>query len=273
GSDCRAREAGDMQNVVSYATYTLQQRPELEDQIDRLSHEAWPEFMLHGNARHWGALFDTFSDFQMLLCNPSDTLIAVGHTVPLVWDGSLDDLPTDIDDIIVRALDARENQHTPNTFAALAAIVAKDQQGQGLSTALLREMKSLAAEFDCDTLIVPVRPTWKSRYPLTPMEQYARWTRPDGAPFDPWLRVHWRLGAEPLHVARNTLTVAGTVVEWEAWTNMPFPDSGRYIVPGALQPVTIDRERDIGSYEDPNVWVKHPVRLIGAGNRRPSGKS
>ena len=38
---------------------------------------------------------------------------------------------------------------------------------------------------------------------------------------------------------------------------MAFPDSGPYVVPGALQPVRIDREHDVGRYEDPNIWMKH----------------
>jgi hypothetical protein len=40
---------------------------------------------------------------------------------------------------------------------------------------------------------------------------------------------------------------------------MRFPESGPYVVPGALQPVRIDREQDEGHYEDPNVWMRHPV--------------
>ena len=33
----------------------------------------------------------------------------------------------------------------------------------------------------------------------------------------------------------------------------------RVVVPGALQPVVIDRERDEGRDEDPNVWMVHPL--------------
>jgi hypothetical protein len=40
---------------------------------------------------------------------------------------------------------------------------------------------------------------------------------------------------------------------------MRFPDSGSYVVPGALQPVVIDRAADEGRYEDPNVWMRHPI--------------
>jgi hypothetical protein len=40
---------------------------------------------------------------------------------------------------------------------------------------------------------------------------------------------------------------------------MAFPESGRYVVPGALVPVEIDRERDTGRYEEPGVWMRHSL--------------
>jgi hypothetical protein len=51
----------------------------------------------------------------------------------------------------------------------------------------------------------------------------------------------------------------GRVREWERWTRMRFPASGRYVVPGALVPIAIDRRRDRGRYVEPNVWMLHPV--------------
>ncbi|MDK1029211.1 MAG: hypothetical protein QGD96_07770 [Anaerolineae bacterium] len=244
-----------------YQVHTLKQRPDLTKQVEQLNDDAWPEFMHHGDAYHWHTLFSTFADFQILFCNPPNTVVASGFTVPLIWNNTLEHLPSTIEDIFLRALDVVENQQTAKTLVAVAAIVSKSNQGQGLSSKILREMKSLARKHELSAVIVPVRPIWKARYPLTPMERYTQWARPDGAPFDPWLRVHWRLGAEQLQVAPSTLTVSGTVSEWEAWTNMEFPDSGPYIVSGALQPVTIDRERDEGFYEDPRIWMKHPVQI------------
>ena len=40
---------------------------------------------------------------------------------------------------------------------------------------------------------------------------------------------------------------------------MAFPESGVYPFPGGLSPVTIDREADLGSYWEPNVWMRHTV--------------
>jgi len=56
------------------------------------------------------------------------------------------------------------------------------------------------------------------------------------------------------------MVVSGTATKWEEWTAMRFPESGRYIVPGALVPVTIDRRRNLGLYVEPNVWMRHGVR-------------
>jgi len=239
--------------------YTLAERPDLEPQVDQLGGESWPVFLLHSTNRQWHLLYEIFAPYQLLLCDPDDTLIAVGHTVPLVWDNTLPDLPATIDDIILRAERAYQNGQAPNTFSALAAMVSPQRRGQNLSRAVLLEMKALARRHACGSLIAPVRPTLKSQYPLTPMERYVQWQLPDGAPFDPWLRVHWRLGALPLQVAPNMMTVEGTIRDWEQWTGMAFPESGAYEVPGALQPVVIDREQDCGGYEEPNYWMRHPV--------------
>jgi hypothetical protein len=256
---------------MTYTICTLADRPDLEPQIDRLSRAAWPPFLLHGNSHHWHLLFETFAEYQLLFCEPADVVIAVGHCVPLAWDGRAQDLPDTIDEIIRRAEQTRLSGGALNTFSALAAMIDPDRRGQNLSQAVVLAMRALAHSNGCASLIAPVRPTWKSRYPLTPMERYVTWRRPDGAPLDPWLRVHWRLGAEQVRVAPNTLTVEATIEDWEGWTGMAFPESGPYVVPGALQPVMMDCERNVGRYEDPNIWMRHATST--AGGRRQEAES
>ena len=123
----------------------------------------------------------------------------------------------------------------------------------------VRAMVDLARAHGLGALIAPVRPAAKSAYPLAPMERYVRWENADGLPLDPWIRVHARMGAAILTVAPRTIVIEGTVADWERWTDLRFPDSGPYVVPGALQPLVIDREQDLGRYEDPNVWMRHPI--------------
>jgi hypothetical protein len=244
---------------VPFETFTLEERPELEEQVHRLAGDGWPTFLLHGDITHWDKLFDDFADLQVLFCEPADTVVAVGHTIPFVWDGTPDTLPPTMAGLMDRAIRARRNRETPNALSALAALVTGSHQRRGLSAEILRSMRLLAEERGMRSLVAPVRPTVKSAYPLTPFERYVGWKREDGAPFDPWLRVHHRLGAEFLKLMPESLIVSGTVSEWEEWTGMRFPESGPYVVPGALQPVLIDVERDEGRYEDPNVWMRHQL--------------
>lgn len=83
------------------------------------------------------------------------------------------------------------------------------------------------------------------------------WKREDGLHIDPWIRTHQRLGATVPAPAVDSMLVTGSVAEWESWTGMAFPRSGRYAVPGALDPVVIDREHDWGEYSETNVWMRH----------------
>ncbi|HEU4847085.1 MAG TPA: hypothetical protein VFT03_02710 [Rubrobacteraceae bacterium] len=244
---------------MAFETCTLKDRPELRDQVGELAREGWPTFLLHSDITHWDTLFDEFAELQILLCEPAGSVVAVGHTIPFVWDGSPDTLPPTMAGLMDRGVRDRRNSETPNALSALAALVRASHQRRGLSAEILRCMRSLAEERDMHSLVAPVRPTLKSAYPLTPFERYVGWKRDDGAPFDPWLRVHHRLGAEILNVMPRSLFVTGTVSEWEEWTVMRFPESRPYVVPGALQPVLMDLVRDEGRYEDPNVWLRHPI--------------
>jgi hypothetical protein len=235
---------------------TLAQKPELEGQVDALTNEAWPEFLHHGNMHHWGDLFTTYAAYQILVCGEDGELMAVGHTIPLSWDGTIEDLPEDMNSIMERALQAGTRV---NTLSALAAMVWKRHQGSGLSRSLIQEMKRLVVSCGFHALIAPVRPTLKSSYPLTPFEHYTAWQAPKGGPFDPWMRLHWRLGAQIVRMMPQALVVDGSLTQWETWTGMRFPESGDYVVQGALQPVTIDVENGTGRYLDPNVWMVNRI--------------
>lgn len=151
---------------MCYLTYTLRERPDLRAQIDRLSVEAWPEFLLYADVQHWEHLFRTFAEYQFLICDDKDKVVALGHTVPLDWDSSLGNLPATIDEILTRALQVHESKLQANTLSALAAIVARDHRGQGLSKSVLQVMRKIALKNGLQSLIAPVRPTWKTRYPL-----------------------------------------------------------------------------------------------------------
>jgi hypothetical protein len=120
-------------------------------------------------------------------------------------------------------------------------------------------MGAIARAHGLGDLIAPVRPSWKERYPLTPIERYAYWTRDDGLPFDPWMRVHVRLGGEILRPEPRSLAITGTVAEWESWLDQALPESGEYVFPRGLATLAVDREADRGEYWEPNVWMRHRI--------------
>ena len=66
-------------------------------------------------------------------------------------------------------------------------------------------------------------------------------------------------GATITKVCPESMVISGSVEDWEGWTGMRFPESGRYAVPGALEPVELDAEADLGVYVEPNVWMHHRI--------------
>jgi hypothetical protein len=55
------------------------------------------------------------------------------------------------------------------------------------------------------------------------------------------------------------MVIPGSIPQWEEWTGMCFPESGPYVVPGALRPVDMDLEANRGVYVEPNVWMHHRI--------------
>jgi hypothetical protein len=232
--------------------------------VDRFPNDGiWPEFLYHDSVtnRYWSRLYSDHGEFQFVLHDDEeDRFVGQGNTIPTTWDGTAAGLADGVDGVLEERF-GLENPPAPNALCALVAIVPAAERGSGWSRRVLEGMRDLAAQNGLGVLIAPVRPTHKTLYPLIPLERYARWARPDGLPFDPWMRVHHRLGATILGIAARSLVVTGTVAE--EWTGLSFPGSGDYVVPEALAPVQVDRERDIGEYVEPNVWMRHPVPTRG----------
>lgn len=235
--------------------FTYAERPDLAARTGEVE-DTFAEFMGHGEVavRHWGKLREQLPELQLVLWDEEPDVV-VGHarTMPA---REAEGLPGGIDDILETWFGDGPRPE-PDVLSAMVAVVSRSRRGEGLSRLLIEAMRDLARRGGFSSLIAPVRPTWKGRYPLIPLERYAWWTREDGLPFDPWLRVHARLGAELREVCPESMRIEGTRDEWEQWAGMRFPDDGDYVVPGALVPVTFADGR--GVYVEPNVWMRHSV--------------
>lgn len=236
---------------------TVTERPELLEPAWERTRDVFPEYNNHGDVLNelWPRLTEERADYQFHLVDENDEIYARARSIPVHWDGTVEGLPAGIDGAIVRGFE----EERANALCALVIMVPRDVQSRGVSAQALRAMSDIARGHGLDSLIAPVRPSWKERYPLVPVERYAEWRRPDGLLFDPWMRVHERLGAAVLRPEPQSLRITGTVTEWEAWTEMSFPVSGDYWFPRGLATVRIDREVDSGAYWEPNVWMHHPL--------------
>jgi GNAT superfamily N-acetyltransferase len=238
-------------NLCRYAD-----RPDLlERRYRTLSAVTFPEYMQHndpGNL-YWGRLYDDFPDFQVALVD-GEELVAEAHAVPVAWDGSPGDLPSGWDEAFVRGM---TSDRTPTVLSALAISVLPERQGERLSSRMLQAFRDTARAAGLEAVIAPVRPTLKELYPLIPIEQYIEWRRDDGAHFDPWIRLHERVGGEIIAAAPRSMVMRKPVADWEEWTGMRFPEDGEYVFPHGLATLVV---RDgIGEHVEPNVWLRHSV--------------
>jgi hypothetical protein len=252
--------AGDRVARVGVRLVTWEERPELRELgPDHLA--IWPEYNLHGDVMNewWGGLLDELPEYQFSLVDEeTDMVVAEGHTGPLEWSGDERELPASIDDAIARVVSARRGGTAVDTLCAFAAEVDPGVRQRGLAGEVLAGMSSLARRHGLRRLIAPVRPSWKERYPLAPIERYVTWRRDDGQLLDPWMRLHERLGARVSTAVPESLLITGSVAEWEGWTGLALPESGAYVFPHGLAPLRVDVESDLCTYWEPNVWMIHP---------------
>lgn len=227
---------------------------------DRLRAVQLPVFLNHDEVvvRYWDLLTERFPDYQFILVDDTDEPLGRGHSIPLRFDDPWSTLPEEgLDWALESDFRDQEGGREPNLVSALFIVVAMGHTGRGLSYRMLTAMRNIARQRGFEHLIAPVRPSSKSRFPLIPMEDYCRWTRPDGSSFDPWIRVHIRSGGTMLHPCSRAMTVRDSVARWSHWTGLEFPGDGSYIVPGGLVPLEIDRCTDQGAYLEPGVWILH----------------
>lgn len=237
---------------------TTADRPDLETEAAAAFRQRWPEFVFHDPVvpRYLERVSEYFAAFDVLLLDDGRP-VAGGWGVPLMWNQTVENLPEGYDGALARSVEDHETRRPVDTFSFMAAAVHPEHDKRGLAAEVLAALTARAAEAGLRHVIAPLRPTWKHRYPNVGMAEYATWVRDDGLSIDPWIRTHQRMDARILGPAPNSMVIPGTVAEWEQWAGMPFPVSGEYVVPDALNLVSVDHERDEVIYREENLWVRH----------------
>jgi hypothetical protein len=254
----RTRAATEPGNNNEVRSSTLARRPELTEALLAME-SSWPPYINPDPLLvHWA--FDRYPEHQIAVLNSSDEVIARAVGVPLSWDGDPGTLPdTGWDQALRQCLTDTHTGRELDTLCALEVSVSPTHRARDLSGTALREFTAHARRSGYRDVVVPVRPSRKHERPTMPMEEYARLTRKDGLPADPWLRVHVRAGGQVLKVCPASMTISAGLDQWREWTGLPFDTDGPVEVPGALAPVTVSVTNGHAVYVEPNVWVRHPL--------------
>lgn len=220
----------------------------------------WPKFMLRDPVagRYLTRLEERYAAHHLVLLD-GPTVVGYLRAVPVPWEPGQAALPSRGWDATVEAAAYADVGASQQTVSLLEAAILPKRQGEGLSSLMLALARARLAAAGVVDLVAPVRPTGKASEPDVPMPEYAGRRRDDGLPADWWLRTHVRQGAHIVGVCSVSMTVSGTVADWETWTGQRFDQSGRRHVPGALAPVHVDLDQDHAVYVEPNVWVRHSV--------------
>jgi hypothetical protein len=248
---------------VPVKAVTLAERPDLQSTVDTLTTAGWPTFMMKDavSKKYWSELGKIFGVFQTLLLREADErLIAVANSIPLFYEGDLNNLPdAGWDWALATGCEQRKQNISPNILSALQIFIDPEFRGMGVSTIMLSLMKLPAVELGFKHLIAPVRPPLKSLYPHVPMDEFITWKNRTGHSLDAWIRTHEKCGAKIISVCHRSFVVEAPISDWEMWTERSFHDTNQVVLPEALNPIEVDHASQTASYVEPNVWMLHPV--------------
>ena len=245
--------------------FTAAERPDLTERAD-FAGAVWPEYNLHGDVMnaHWPRLGSEFADFQFVLADADEDVVAQGHTIPCRWDGTAEGLPGGIDGVIATGA-ADRGEHGVGARRARAA----RPPGPGARPRRARDDGRACRRHGLGNLIAPVRPsprsaTRSSRSSATPPGR-----APTGCRSTPGCASTRGSAGGSCAPSRESLRITGTVAEWESWTGLALPESGVYVFPHGLAPLAVDREDDVGALLGAQ-RVDGPLGRRGARRRRSS---
>lgn len=245
--------------ITGIQVFSHRERPEFSDRLHELEGEAFPTFLLHdGFDECRPHLLDEFARYQLYFSDTTGKkLLGAGNALPY-HRATNQPLPK-FQQLLIEAPDQFSRGVIPNILCPLQAIVVDDARGAGVSRRIITAYNDLASANGIRAVCVPIRPTLKPLYPLTPIDRYLNWTQENGEKFDPWLRMQERSGAKFTEIAYDSTVITASVTDWEAWTEMKFPESGEYVIDGGHVPLVINCENDIGRYAEPHVWYTYKL--------------
>jgi hypothetical protein len=181
-------------------------------------------------------------------------LVAYMNAVLLAVDFASETLPNDGWRF---AIQSAASKAKPNCLCLLVGNVNPAARGAGLSQILINHAKQATLESGFNTMIAPVRPILKYKFPEMPMEEYVHKKNELGEVFDPWINMHVKSGGQIVNVCSESVVVTATLAKWREWTGLPLTAPGPVLLPGGLVRLEVDVEKGVGIYREPNVWLAY----------------
>ena len=244
-----------------YAIRTRADDPALRKAAMAVEQSSWNALgflnFTRAHFQYYEHLLEDYADHQLCLVDEETGYpVAIATCAPFACP-DISALPAEGWDWVVES--AGRGTARKNMLGGLGVSVPRVHRSKGLARRMIKAMGDLAARKGYDGVVIPVRPTAKSRHPDVSINEYVDWRDETGRAYDPWLRSHIAAGGKIVAPCPRSMVVEEPVAFWETWAGESFTASGRYPIEGALAPVDIDLEEGVGRYEEPNVWFSYAV--------------
>lgn len=230
-------------------------KPEEEKESWELEDKVW------GTFNQAGEVWADYIKEMHLVAIDSETSEMLGTIdgTPFDWDGVPASLPNGgWADVVRQAIgfgDNPEKKAEAQWAAAIGTSIEPAHQGRGLAQKLLEALKKEVLAQGYKGLVAPVRPTERWRMPSISIEEYADTRLEDGRHFDPWVRIHEKIGGEIIGICPASAVFKASHKQWEEWAGMRLPKTGDVLVPGAINFLRLENQR--GILKEDSIWIKH----------------
>ncbi|MFN0217345.1 MAG: transferase [Hyphomicrobium sp.] len=250
------------QTSGQFALMNCRANPELLSASIALEDEAWDRvaYLDHTKSHHtfYHRMDSEFAEYRLSLFDTvTGEVVATGVCLPINLP-ALEELPEEGWDWAVKTAFSQIGCRT-TSMVALSVSVSPRHRKLGLARDVINAIRQLARMHECVELVVPVRPTSKSRHQETSMNEYLRWRDDRGRVFDPWLRSHLSVGGQMLSICHHSMLVVQPLEFWREWVREDFVRSGKYNLDGGLTQLDVDVAANVGRYAEPNIWVRHQI--------------
>jgi GNAT superfamily N-acetyltransferase len=230
---------------------------EIEEDISwAIEDQVWPTFNQFAD----GSIAIDYDRDLHLVAERKDTneLVATIDAIEIDWDGNPKTLPERgwteiIEEGLIREAEGRELK--TDWIAALGTSVLPDYQKFGLSKTLLEELVKKAKSLGYKGMVAPVRPIYRFRMPDLTIQDYVNVRLPDGEHFDPWVRIHERIGGQIIGVCPASAVFSAPITDWQDWSKMKLPENGKVLVPNAINYLEI--KDSLGVLKEDSIWILH----------------